>query len=154
MGMYTELNVSRNLKLDRNTMEILKVMVGEREMGADIELPDYSLFKTRSQRWDFMLMSESFYFDHTIGSDLVNKMSWAEEDNMERILNVRCDLKNYDDEIELFLKWIYNYATTRGFVGYMRYEEDSDPTLIYFTDKGVKYITVDKKIRNFRGELV
>lgn len=143
MGMYTELNVSMNLELDRNTLELLKVMVGEREMGADIRLPDDSLFKARTQRWDFMLMSDSFYFDHTAGSSLVNKKSWAEKDDMERILNVRCDLKNYEDEIELFLKWIYNYATTRGFVGYMRYEEDRDPTLIYFTDKGVKYREVD-----------
>lgn len=145
MGMYTELNVSMKLKLDRNTMEVLKVMLGEREMGADIELPDFSLFKTRSQRWTFMLNCDSFYFDHTPGSSLVNKKSWEEEDDMERILNVRCDLKNYESEIELFLKWIYNYATTSGFVGYMRYEEDSDPTLIYFTDDGVKYATVEEK---------
>ena len=62
---------------------------------------------------------------------------------MTRTLNVRCDLKNYEDEIELFLKWIYNYATTRGFVGYMRYEEDYNPTLIYFTDKGVEYREVE-----------
>ncbi len=144
MGAYTELNVSMNLKLDRNTMEVLKVMLGEREMGADIELPDHPLFKC-SQRWNYMLNSDSFYFDHTPGSSLVNKMSWAKEDNMERILNVRCDLKNYENEIELFLKWIYNYATTSGFVGYMRYEEDSDPTLIYFTDGGVKYATVEEK---------
>ena len=111
MGMYTELNVSMNLKLDKNTLEVLRVMVGEREMGADIKLPDAPLFSTYTQRW-----------------------------NMERVLNIRCDLKNYEDEIELFLNWIYGYATTRGFVGYMRYEEDSDPTLIYFTEDGVKYI--------------
>lgn len=154
MGMYTELNVSMNLELDKNTLELLRVMLGEREMGADIKLPDYSLFKTQTQRWEFMLMSSSFYFDHTASSSLVNKKSWEEKDDMTRILNVRCDLKNYEDEIELFLKWIYSYATTRGFVGYMRYEEDRDPTLIYFTDKGVKYITVDTKIRNFRGELI
>lgn len=145
MGMYTELNVSMNLKLDENTLEVLRVMLGEREIGADIKLPDASLFRDDVQRWKFMLMSDSFYFDHTASSSLVNKMPWADEDNMERVLNVRCDLKNYRDEIELFLKWIYNYATTRGFVGYMRYEEDSDPTLIYFTEDGVKYATVEEK---------
>lgn len=140
MGMYKELNVSMNLKLDKNTLEVLRVMVGEREMGADIKLPDAPLFSTYTQRWNFMLMCDSFYFDHTASSSLVNKMTWADEDNMERVLNIRCDLKNYEDEIELFLNWIYGYATTRGFVGYMRYEEDSDPTLIYFTEDGVKYI--------------
>jgi len=36
MGMYTELNVSMNLKLDRNTMEVLKVMLGEREKWEQI----------------------------------------------------------------------------------------------------------------------
>lgn len=142
MGMYTELNVSMNLKLDRNTLEILRVMLGEREMGEDIKLPDAPLFSTYAQRWDFMLMSESFYFDHTTSSSLVNRKTWAEEDDMERTLNVRCDLKNYEDEIELFLEWIYPYATTRGFIGYMRYEEEENPTLIYFTDKGVKYVPV------------
>lgn len=146
MGMYTELNVSMNLKLDRNTMEVLKVMLGEREMGADIRLPDTPLFSRHSQRWNFMLTCDSFCFDHTAGSSLVNKLARLEgKDNMERILNVRCDLKNYEDEIELFLKWIYNYAETRGFVGYMRYEENNDPTLIYFTDMGVKYVPVKEE---------
>lgn len=114
MGMYTELNVSMNLKLDENTLEVLRVMVGEREMGADIKLPDAPLFRADVQLWRFMFMCYSFYFDHTASSSLVNRMSWADEDSTERVLNVRCDLKNYNDEIENFLDWIYQYSETRG----------------------------------------
>jgi hypothetical protein len=46
-------------------------------------------------------------------------------------LNVRCCFKNYDNEIDLFLDFIRPYLVTTGFLGYKRYEEDDDPTLIY-----------------------
>lgn len=141
MGMYTELNMSveLNANIDENTLKVLKYMLGDEEVSsediADI-LPDFPLFKSDSGRWTYMLNCDSFYFDHTAHSELVNRH------NVDTILNVRCDLKNYDDEIEHFLDWVYTFTPTRGFVGYMRYEEDKYPTLIYFTDTGVEYKVV------------
>ena len=137
MGMYTELNISVNIEADANTLAILDYMVSDRECELTAKIPQHSFFK--SCRWEYMLRSESFYFDHTADSSLVDKRGWDEDGHTDRILNVRCDLKNYTDEIQDFLSWIYPFTTTRGFIGYMRYEEDSNPTLIYFTDEGIKY---------------
>ncbi|MCA1800256.1 MAG: hypothetical protein LC650_03090, partial [Actinobacteria bacterium] len=46
-------------------------------------------------------------------------------------LTIRCNLKDYDDEIEKFIDWITPYTDSTGFVGYKRYEQDEEPTLIY-----------------------
>lgn len=35
------------------------------------------------------------------------------------------------------------YIDTFGFIGYMRYEEDEDPTLIYHTEQGIEYKYID-----------
>lgn len=140
MGMYTELNIAVEVKADANTRAILEYMTGATE-ELNAELPDAELF--RSGRWEYMLRCDSFYFDHTAESSLVDRQTWKEEEHDERILNVRCDLKNYADEIQDFLRWIHPFTTTRGFIGYMRYEEDYNPTLIYFTDDGVKYKEVN-----------
>ncbi|MHB8152850.1 MAG: hypothetical protein ACYDG3_07260 [Bacillati bacterium] len=56
-------------------------------------------------------------------------------------MSFRSNLKNYDNEIEQFLAWIQPYIEAHSvsvgddnffLVGYTRYEEDADPTLIYF----------------------
>lgn len=142
MGMYTELNIAVRLKLSDNALKILEFMAGQSE-NEDFEKPDHPLFDSETARWKYMLCCDSAYFDHTASSSLVNDRYYAEEDTLERVLNVRCDLKNYNDEIENFLDWIYPYSETGGFIGYMRYEEDEDPTLIYFTNCGVKFRRVN-----------
>ena len=142
MGDYTELNIAVRLKLPDNALKILEFMTGQSE-NEDFEKPFHPLFHSGTDRWKYMLCCESAYFPHTAYSSLVNDRYYAEEDTLERVLNVRCDLKNYNDEIENFLDWIYQYSKTRGFIGYMRYEEDEDPTLIYFNDSGVGYKRVN-----------
>ena len=138
MGSYTELNISVNLELDDNTRKVLEFMVGDRE-EMDFTIPSHPLFESNAGRWKGMLYCDSFYFSHTAGSSLVNRLSWREPDSTERVLNVRCDLKNYDDEINKFLDWIRPYSITRGFIGYTRFEEAEDPTLIYFNDEGFEF---------------
>ena len=142
MGMYTELNIAVRLKLSDNTLKILEFMTGQSE-NEDFEKPFHPLFNSGTNRWEYMLCCDSAYFPHTACSSLENDRYYADEDTLERVLNVRCDLKNYNDEIENFLDWIYQYSETRGFIGYMRYEEDEDPTLIYFTDSGIGYKRVN-----------
>lgn len=46
-------------------------------------------------------------------------------------LSVYSSFKNYDDEIAKFLDFIRPWIETDGFIGYMRYEDHDDPTLIY-----------------------
>ena len=125
MGMYTQLNIGVNFKYDTpdNIINILKYMLDEYPEELSIE-SDHPLFKT--DRWRIMLTCTSCYFDgHTDSS-----LRYAESMKCY-MLNVRCNLKKYCDEIEQFIDFITQYLDTEGFLGYMRYEEDEHPTLIY-----------------------
>lgn len=138
MGMYTELNISLELKQDvpQEVINILMYMTtGEWPAGvqptSDVnltkeELPDHPLFATDT-RWRFMLRGNSYYFDmtpqHVLRYDAISEAC---------ILSVRSNFKNYDDEINKFLNWIEPYTETKGFIGYSRYEESDNPVLIHF----------------------
>lgn len=127
MGMYTELVCA--LELRENTpseiLDVIRYMLDETD---ELErTPDHKLFKT--SRWEFMLRSDSYYFDGTSHSFL--KQDNLTPDRPMYFLNIRCNLKNYDNEIDKFIDWISLYAETTGFIGYKRYEEDEEPTLIY-----------------------
>ena len=80
-----------------------------------------------------MLRMDSYYFDGDTHSTL-------RYDDIARqyMLTVRCNLKNYDDEIALFLDWIGPYVSSLDgtFHGYTIYEEDIEPTLIYYKRPG------------------
>lgn len=123
MGMYTELNIGVSLRSDtpENIINVLRYMLGDPDKP---ELPDHPLFST--DRWTFMLRCDSYYFDGRTDSSMVR-----DDIDDEYKLNVRCNLKNYSNEIDLFLDFIQPYLETEGFLGYKRYEEDDDPTLIY-----------------------
>lgn len=141
MGMYTELNlgVRFHKNTPQNVIDILKYMLAESPVRFEYlrpQLPEHPLFKT--DRWMIMLDCGSYYFDGKPDSSL----------NYDKItecyfLNVRCNLKNYDREIEHFLDFIQPYLYTNGFIGYTRYEEDDDPTLIYNTHKGIELCWID-----------
>lgn len=133
MGMYTELNIGVAFEKDtpNNVINILKCMLGEGE-SVRYELPDRPLFKTA--RWHFMLVSDSYYFDGQTDSSL-----HYDDISNQYYLNVRCNLKNYDDEIAKFMDFIQPHLDTHGFLGYTRYEEFDNPTLIYNSKNGIIY---------------
>jgi hypothetical protein len=131
MGMYTELHFNSPLKKSTPThvIDLLKFMLGEldeREFGA--ELPNHPLFTT--DRWSFMLRMDSFYFD----ADTHSTLRWCDISN-QYVLCIRCNLKNYGSEIEKFVDWIMPYLDKfqGDFLGFSRYEETEEPTLIYYT---------------------
>ena len=131
MGMYTELVMACELKgnVPEEVIETLKYMVGDSEYLATV--PVHALFTT--DRWKSMLRMDSYYFDGDTNSTL-------RYDDIGKLysLTIRCNLKNYCGEIEKFLNWIVQYSYTCGFVGYTRYEESENPTLIYFNDGKVE----------------
>jgi hypothetical protein len=129
MGMYTELVLAIELKssIEPQVIKILSYMVGDNEVEPVI-LPDHPLFKT--PRWSFMLEGDSYYFDGVTNSILKEDNLFPEQPTY--YLTIRCNLKNYDDEIDKFLDWIKPYTESKGFIGYKRYEEDKEPTLLYF----------------------
>lgn len=131
MGMYTELHFNVELKRDvpDEALALLQYMVNPAAKKADVPplLPDHPLFKTA--RWDYMLGCDSYYFPadthSTLRLDDIAK-AWY--------LCIRCNLKNYDGEIGKFLDWVLPYADAgTECLGYYRYEENDDPTLIYKT---------------------
>lgn len=132
MGMYTELVLGIEIEDNDKIIQTLRYMLGETEYQP---VDDHELFKT--DRWDYMLKCDSYYFNGQTDSKLY--MDDLYEDNPKFYLNVRCNLKNYNNEINKFLDWLNPYIKTFGFLGYLRYEENENPTLIYKTKKGIEY---------------
>lgn len=126
MGMYTELHF--NAELEHSTpaevIDLLAYMVDARTTCL-AELPEHALFATR--RWEWMLTCHSAYFPLSVATSL-------DYENGRHHLRVRCNLKNYDGEIGLFLDWVMPYVNAdTECLGYYRYEEDDHPELIYKT---------------------
>ena len=127
MGMYTEIHFNSELKSDtpEDVINILKYMVGDLDDEPESK-PDHELFD--DTRWGFMLQCDSYYFDadthSTIRFDSISNSYY---------LCIRSNFKNYGNEIELFIEWIKPYLDkTKGeFLGFSRYEETEEPTLIY-----------------------
>ena len=125
MGMYTEFHFNSRLRVDvpQDVIAILEYMLGGGEKPAP---PNHPLFAT--DRWDFMLRSDSYYFDADTHSTL-------RFDDISRayFLCIRCNLKNYTGEIQAFLSWITPYldGSDGNFLGFSRFEEVDTPTLIY-----------------------
>lgn len=133
MGMYTKLHCNIKIKKDAiDCIKVLNYMLDNDTIDniAELHLEPHDLFKT--DRWEYMLKSCSFYFTGSNNTKLIYN-------GYNYVLHCDCDLKNYDDEIELFLDWISKYCDCdyNEFIGYTRYEEDVNPTLLYFVDNKI-----------------
>jgi hypothetical protein len=133
MGMYTELNIGVEITADKDVIQKLKFMLGDSREDVNILHP---LFNDTT-RWSYMLQSDSYYFDGQADSKLFIDDLYS--DKPMYFLNVRCNLKNYNEEIEKFMDWLCPYIKTEGFLGYKRYEEFDDPTLIYKENGEIVY---------------
>jgi len=125
MGMYTELMMSARVKNDNpEVINVLKFMAGQLETQPP--LPDHPLFNT--PRWKWLFSSASYYF-------VPRSTVLFEYDDIGEywVLISRADIKNYDDEIELFIDWIRPHleASEETMIGYSRYEETKEPTIYY-----------------------
>ena len=129
MGMYTEIHFNSELKKDTSAqiIETLMYMIGDRD--AEPTLPAHELFL--SDRWRYMLQSDSFYFD----ADTHSTLRFDDISN-SYYLCIRSNLKNYNNEIGRFIDWIMPYLAKYDgdFLGFSRYEEEQEPTLIYFKE--------------------
>jgi hypothetical protein len=117
MGMYTEIYV--NVDLKENTPPIIIDTLRHICSG---RTPDGFPSRTGS------LFSDcSYYTPRTSAGHLTyDKISkqWS--------LLGKGDLKNYDNEIEHFFEWLMPWieGCPSDFIGYHRYEEDQNPTLV------------------------
>ncbi len=140
MGMYTELVLATTLdpkKMTARDIEALAYMVGDRDCDPhEVDIPDHDLFDT--WRWSYMLTCDSYYFDgdtrSTFRYDDIGKF-W--------VLTVRCNFKNYDNELYRFLDYLgpmVDHQNSSVFLGYSRYEENSNPTLHYYRRGVIEYV--------------
>lgn len=126
MGMYAELHFNSELKknIPQNVLETLQYMIDHENEPKD--LPEHELFKC--DRWTMLFTCDSYYFD----ADTHSTLRFDEISNAY-YLCIRANLKNYDSEIEKFIDWIMPYLEKfeGDFLGFYRYEENEQPTLIY-----------------------
>lgn len=129
MGMYTDFCFDVIIRSDvpDNVVAILNQMRDFNHNEAlDKILPDHQFFKCG--RWAQIGHCCSAYFPAE-PRFIFEKESLTND----YVLNLRCNLKNYDDEIKHFIDWIKPYvdAAPGEFLGFYRYEEAAHPTLVY-----------------------
>lgn len=128
MGMYTELVLEGSTKdpVPNEVLNILGYFFGDNEKP--IELPNHPFFNL--PRWHHIGHVGSCYH-HPRG---IRSMYEVRDNSF--YLFMRCDIKNYDNEIAFFLHWVTHYLDS-GFKGWVHYEEDCEPTLLknYFYKK-------------------
>ena len=129
MGTYTEIHFASKLKNDtpEDVLTVIDYLVnGDLNIPLAYKyIPNHPFFNC--QRWDIICRCGSAYFDYLPNAKLIT-------DDYYRTLSFTSNLKNYNDEIHLFLDWIWPYLDKQddNFIGYYRYEEDYDPKLIYY----------------------
>lgn len=125
MGMYTEFHFNSALlpNTPQEVIELLQYMLGE--IDTHPSTPSHTLFLT--PRWPFMLQGDSAYFDTVTDSKLIYEYG-------QYYLSIRCNFKNYGEEIMQFVDWIHPYLDKLDgdFLGFSRYEESNEPYLIYY----------------------
>lgn len=108
MGMYTQLHL--DLELKRNTpKEIIDTLT--------------DMVNGESKKWDNRL---NYCFNSNSHSKL-----WKDDITKSYKLFVHCDFKNYGNEIDTLLEWLRPHIETKGMIGYTRYEECNEPTILY-----------------------
>lgn len=127
--MFTEFHFNVGLVQDvpNNILDILRFMISEdREKDESLlELPSHPLFDTT--KWKWMLLCDSRYFSAETISTL-----YKANLGKDYYLCIRCNLKNYDNEIEKFVDWVNPYidAKPNAFLGFSRYEKSENPDII------------------------
>lgn len=137
MGMYTELQFNTKIKNDipEKVLNVLNYF-GDNTKEVPTSLPDHYFFSNHLRWHQFGKMS-SAYFDaepHCVFKQIYG-------DKAPYSFNMIFNLKNYGNEINLFLDWIspYIYSTTGNeYLGYYRYEEEEYPTSIYLRKHKIK----------------
>lgn len=144
MGMYTSLHLAVNLKKDtpEEVVNILKFLVN-RDSPPPEALPDHPFF--RAERWGMVLSCDSYYFSGT----QFGVLEWDEILDAYTLTTLS-NMKNYGDEIFLFLDWLHPYldAFPGDFLGYTQYEECPEPELLFYAtgeENGMIYMNQPPK---------
>ena len=118
MGMYTEIYVNVGLKEDTP-----ETIIATLQTICNGYTPEGFPSRTGS-----LFRDCSYYTPRTCVSHLT-----YDEISKQWSLLGKGDLKNYEDEIEYFFNWIMLWVEgwPGDFIGYHRYEESQEPTLVF-----------------------
>jgi len=119
MGMYTEIYINADL-VETTPDDVIKTLQAMCDKNSESEY-----LKGKPIRWSYMFNNGSYYTPRTeCGKLTFDKISkqWS--------ILAKGDIKNYGSEIEQFFEWIKKWCENE-FIGYYRYEEDREPTLVY-----------------------
>ena len=132
MGMYTEIIFGAVLK--ENTpkliIDTIKKLINNYE-DIDNKTMKHPFFNS-DRNW-LLNSGGSYYFPGTIKPKF-----WFDNITNQWFLLFRTNIKNYDNEIEKFLDWIFPYISqgsgSRNFYAIVTYEEQSIPTIYYLNN--------------------
>lgn len=127
MGMYTALVLDARLKdnVPKHVLETLEYMISaNKPVEEGYVFPNHPLFG--DTRWSRMLRGSSAYFP--VEREPKLEFPFFGKSDRTYMLSVGFSIKNYDNEISLFLDWLKPY--TEEAIGWTMYEEDENPTLI------------------------
>ena len=118
MGMYTEIYVNVDLKEDTP-----KAVIDTLQYICKGNTPEGFPSRTGS-----LFQDCSYYTPRTC----VSRLTYDEIGKQWSLLG-KGDLKNYEDEIKHFFDWIKPWVDgwPGDFIGYHRYEEAQEPTLVF-----------------------
>lgn len=129
MGMYTELIFGASL-LEDTPKEVIETL--EYMLDNDKPKPESFLFSEGRHSW--MFQSGSYYFGV---NKAVNKM-WFDDISKTHHISIRCNFKNYENEIETFLEWIKPYIESgsgaKEIYAFVIYEEAELPIIYSLKD--------------------
>lgn len=119
MGMYTEIYVSTDLKegTPEPVIDVLRAICAKD--------PDSPALAEHPDRWFMLFNSGSYYTPLTEVASLT-----YDDIGKHYSLIGKGDIKNYGYEIEKFFDWLKPWCDNE-FIGYHRYEEAREPTLVY-----------------------
>lgn len=140
MGDFAELNIRFKLKEDIPDSVIYTLdYMASRQMQEPAELPDHPLFKSR--RWNHMLHGN----DDPAGDDVGVTIFEKDRRDNGLFIFVRSVYKDRG-EVDLFFDWIYPYidALWLEFLGYIKYDTNDHPQLIYYTEDGICVIAIKR----------
>ena len=129
MGMYTEIYVNVDFKESTpdSVIDTLRCITGDIEYESERYT---ELMRDKPSRFYCLFSNMSYYTPRTCCGNLTY-------DKFSKCYSLigKGDLKNYDNEIEAFFKFIAPYVDgCCEFIGYYRYEEDKKPTLVFLED--------------------